>query len=106
MEDGRLGRRAATRHWSHHLSPACFATSLTLAERCGAGTAQRIEERLGIFVWTACGKSRRSRLGRLHSRFSGASGSDLLCGLHRNALSPTRVTNLRATLCETLSSHD
>jgi hypothetical protein len=52
------------------------------------------------------GQSGGVRLRRFHSRFSSASGSDLLRGIHRDALSLARVAGLRPTLRQALSSHD
>src|ERR1041385_2932358 len=106
MEDDRVGRRAATRYRPDHLSPACVATRLTLAEQCGGGLARRVKERFGISVWTTRGKSGRVRVRRLHTRVPGPSGSDLLRGIHGDALPLACIASVRATLRDTLPSHD
>ncbi len=50
-----MGRGSATSDWSDYFSLTWFASNLTLAERCGAGLAQRVKERFGVLVWTTCG---------------------------------------------------
>src|SRR5215510_2847671 len=105
MENYRLGCRAATHHWPDYFPSAVIATSSVVGERRGAGAAQRFPERFVVSVWTTRRESRRDRLDRFHPRVPGASGRDLLCGVHRNALSLARLTDLRATLRPALSPH-
>ena len=100
------GSGSATSDWSDYFSLTWFASNLTLAERRGAGLTQRVKERFGVPVWTTCGKPRRVRIHRLHPRLSGSSGGDFLCRVHRDALSPARVADIRATLRQALPPND
>ena len=59
-----------------------------------------------VFLFGPLAAALESRIHRLHPRLPGSSGSDFLCCLHRYALSPARVADIRTALCQTLPPDD
>ena len=101
-----MGSRSATPTWSDHFSLTCFTSTLPVAERRGAGLTQRFEERHCVLVWTTRGEPGRVRIDWFHSHLSSSARSDLLCGIHFDAVPPARIAGIRAAVRQALPSND